>query len=69
MFPRYVMLVKVDVASLYKGLWPWKKEEKERHHFVLGISIHSNLQLGKLRHHFSTEWWIRVSTQGFGCAV
>lgn len=41
MFPRYVMLVKVDVASLYKGLWVWRKKEgeKEHNHFVLGISI------------------------------
>lgn len=69
MFPRYVMLVKVDVASLYKGLWPWKKEEKEHRHFVLGISICSTLQLGKLRHHFSIEWWIHVSAQAFGCPL
>lgn len=70
MFPRYVMLVKVDVASLYKGLWAWKKKkEKEHHHFVLGISIRSALELGKLRHRFSIEWWVRVSAQGFGCTV
>lgn len=71
MFPRYVMLVKVDVASLYKGLWPWKKKkkkEKEHHRFVFGISIRSALQLGKLRHYFCMERWIRVSSQGFGCA-
>lgn len=55
------MLVKVDVASLYKGLLPWKKKEEKGHqHFVLDISILSTLQLGKLRHHFSTEWWIYV---------
>lgn len=69
MFPRYVMLVKVDVASLYKGLLPWKKEEEERHDFVLGISLCSALQLGKQRHRFSTEWWSHVSTQGFGCVI
>lgn len=28
MFPRYVMLVKVDVASLYNGLLAWEKKPK-----------------------------------------
>lgn len=48
MFPRYVMLVKVEVASLYNGLLPWKRSKQ--HHFVVGIGVRCTLHLGKLRH-------------------